>query len=254
MKPINDWLDHGVLHSERRERFCGHFVETGGDKYRAFRLAFHADTVTCAAQLQRTIDKLLDDAAIRARIKEMRDSAARACMITQEQILQDWFDVATADPNEIVAVKRYACRFCFGAGHRYQWATLEEWQRACVTASDRRQSTPDCSGGFGYSEQLEANHTCPSCYGEGNLKVRIADTTKLQGKARKLYKGAKQDRFGVITVEMHDQDQARQNLARAMGIFGKEGVQLGPVEQAAAPSVPLTAEQAREGYLRMVKR
>ena len=56
-------------------------------------------------------------------------------------------------------------------------------------------------------------------YTESDAVTIIADTTKLTGKARKLYAGAKQDRFGCIEIKMHDQDKAREMVGRMLGAF-----------------------------------
>lgn len=248
-----DWIDHGVPHSERRERFCGHFVETGGDGMRAFRLAFVVDPQRATTQLWRDVNKLMEDPAIKARIKEMRDSAARASMICIEQILQDWKDIAIADPNDIVSVRRTCCRFCWGMNHRFQWATIEEWQAAYARAQADKQPMPDASGGFGYDATRAPRETCPSCYGEGNAAVHVTDTRLLTGPARKLYKGAKVNARGMIEIQMHDQQQARELLARAMGFMGKEAAPV-PAEPSVEPQKAVSAEQAREAYMRMIKR
>ncbi len=83
--------------------------------------------------------------------------------------------------------------------------------------------------------------------------MHVTDTRLLTGPARKLYKGAKVNSKGQIEVLMHDQQQARELLAKAMGYMGKESVPL-PAEAAVAPVAAVTAEQAREAYMRMIKR
>lgn len=253
MTTPKDWIDHGVPHSERRERFCGHFVETGGDGMRAFRLAFVVDPKRATQQLWRDVQRLMDDPAIKSRIKEMRDAAARASMICIEQILQDWKDIAIADPNDIVSVRRTCCRFCWGVNGRYQWGTIDEYTAVCQAAAKNGDAAPDASGGFGFDATREPRETCASCYGEGRENVHVADTRTLTGPARKLYKGAKINSKGQIEVLLHDQNEARLNLARALGFMGKDGVPL-PNDAAAAPAPAATTEQAREAYMRMIKR
>ena len=255
MVKLADWNDHGVPHSERRERFCGHFVETGGDKMRAFRLAFVVDPTRATTQLWRDVDKLLEEPEIKTRIKEMRDSATRASMISIQQILEDWKDIAIADPNDLVAVTRTCCRFCWGVGHRYQWINVEEWVEACRIAEENNQTNPDCTGGFGFDAKLDPRPSCPAynCFGQGVENIQIADTRKLIGPARKLYKNARLTKDGRVEIIMHDQNEARMNLARAMGFMGKEAVPM-PSEPAVAPIAALTEEQAREAYNRMIKR
>src|SRR6185369_12926962 len=78
---------------------------------------------------------------------------------------------------------------------------------------------PDASGGFGWHGRKPPNPLCPYCYGEGVEHTHIADTSKISTKARKLIKSISNNRYGEITIEMHDQQKARESLARCMGAF-----------------------------------
>lgn len=247
MTTPRDWLDHGVPHSERRERFCGEFVQSGGDGARAFRMAFVCDSTANMIAIRREVEKLLKDPAIKQRIVEMRDAAYLASQIDARQLLQDMVDMLRADPNEIVSVRRTCCRHCWGIGYKYQFATIAEWQKT---------PSADCTGGFGYDAKREPNATCPNCYGEGHAAVHITDSRQLSPGARKLFKSAKQDRYGAITVEMHDQQEVRRDLMKVMGLMGKDGQSVLPAvgDTSEAPPQAATSEAARDAYFRMLKR
>lgn len=101
-KPVNmqsDRLDHGVPLRERYERFCGHFVESR-NPMQAFRLAFVIDKSETAQWVHDQARKLLDDPHIALRVQEMRDAAAAQTIVSVRELMQDWHDIATADPTE----------------------------------------------------------------------------------------------------------------------------------------------------------
>jgi len=243
-------LDAGVPLKERHERFCGHYVETR-DPVRAFRMAFTVSPAMLPAEVFRQAKELLADPEHRDRIAELREVALLQIGMGVRDLLQDWVDIASADPNDIVAHRRGACRFCHGVGNRYQWKDADEYTAACELAQLKKTALPSCDGGFEFNPTVDPNPTCPGCYGQGEGYVQIADTTKLQGPARKLYAGAKQDRFGAVEVLMHDQQKARESLARVWGAFKDLLPAANPVAPG-AKDVPITPETAKSAYLEMV--
>lgn len=248
-----DMVD-GVPYGERRERFCGHFVESNGNAMRAFRLAFAVDASMTNSEVFKRSQALLADPQVSNRIREMQDVAAAATQADIIRLMQDWMDIASADPNEISAHMRVNCRFCWGVGHRFQWTTEREYCEALADAAKRDAPVPDISGGMGFNLYNDPNPRCPSCYGQGQGHVHIADTTKLVGPARKLYAGVKMNRHGEVEVLQHSQEKARENLARCLGAF-KDAVQM-PAAAAAAnkpPEAPPSLETAQSTYMRVIQ-
>ena len=175
----------------------------------------------------------------------MRDTAAAATLLSVTQLMQDWADIATADPNELVSYIRTACRHCHGEGHAYQWINEAEYART-VSESGK---IPDISGGMGYDEYADPHPRCPECSGKGEGRGFIHGTRKLTTQGRKLYAGIKQTKDGV-QVLMHDQNRARENLARCFGAF-KDAV---PQTQAPAKAIPMpSAEDAQRAYLQVIQ-
>lgn len=249
----NDTPDSGVPLRERYERFCGAFVETR-NPMQAMRLAFVVDKGKAAEWVQERAARLMRDPGIQARITELRDIAAAETLTSIKDLLQDWHDIATADPNELVCVRRTACRHCYGEGFMQQWRDEAEHFAAVAAAVKANQPCPPIGGGYGYDPTKEANAACPHCYGEGHPHVHIADTTKLRGAARKLYAGATEDRFGVIRINMQDQQKAREMLANCLGALKASGLGAGMITPEAAPSErPRTAAEASQSYLRLIK-
>jgi phage terminase small subunit len=124
------------------------------------------------------------NAAIGAAIAEAMEKRSERTEIKADAVLARFWDIATADPNEIVSVRVGKCERCYSAG----------------------------------SIEREPRDDCEVCGGEGVPVLVIADTKSLKGAARKLYAGAKQTKFGV-EVQLHDQMKALENVARHLGMF-----------------------------------
>jgi phage terminase small subunit len=251
-----DRITDGMPVRERYETFCGHFVETR-NKLQAYRMAFIVDETKTAAWVRQQADALMRDPYVLRRIQELRDEAAALTLVSITELFQQWHDIAVADPNDIVAHVRTCCRFCHGVSHAYQWQDAAEYAAAVGQAEtdakmEKRDTRyPDMSGGFGFHAMRDPVSTCPACYGQGHGRVHIADTRRLEGPARRLYAGAKEKADGSIEVLLHDQQKARESLAKCLGALKEAGIPITPIEQDKARG-PITAEQAQKGYLRLV--
>jgi len=100
--------------------------------------------------------------------------------------LREWLRIAMADPNDLVRVVHEPCEFC--------WAMK--------------------------AEELPPNPSCSACKGVGVSYVKVSDTKKLKGAAKRLYAGAVQTKDGV-KILMRDQDAALKNIADYLGMLNK---------------------------------
>lgn len=161
---------------------------------------------------------------IDSEIQKAMSERSQRTEITADMVLQRWWDLATADPNEIIHLRRVCCRNCFGKDHKYQWFNEDEYKRAVKLAislakEQREEPTiPSDVGGYGYDRLLRPHPKCPYCKGEGNVDLHIEDTRDLGPKAKLLYGGIKQTAAG-IEIKMRDQDKALENVARHLGMF-----------------------------------
>lgn len=168
--------------------------------------------------------RLLSDARIKNGLIEARERLQQASGVTAVKVLQQWWQIATADPNELMQLRRGCCRHCHGEGFAFQWRNEDEFNRAVEKAqadADANESIPNLptdEGGYGYDAGEPPNPDCPECDGDGRSKVHIADTRHLTGSARRLYAGIKQTQHG-IEVKTRDQDAALQSIARHLGMF-----------------------------------
>lgn len=166
---------------------------------------------------------LLKKPEIQHAVDDRRKKLAETTKITPESVLQRWWDLANADPNELVQYRRECCRHCHGENHEYQWIDEAEHERAVATAlanaKDGKQPVlPGTEGGFGFNEGRDPHPECPKCNGDGYGRVFAQDTRRLKGAAKMLYDGVKQTKEG-LEIKMLDRSKALENVARHLGMF-----------------------------------
>lgn len=140
--------------------------------------------------------------------------------VTADMVLERWWKIATADPNDLIQFRRTACRYCYGVDHAYQWQDAEELERAKKAAAIAagKYSPPDEAGGLGFVRTADPHPACPKCNGEGFGGIHANDTRRLKGPAALLYAGAKETKDG-FEIKMIDQAKALENVARHLGMF-----------------------------------
>lgn len=176
--------------------------------------------------------RLLSNAKVQVYIQDRMAAREQRTEITQDMVLQRWWAIANADPNELIYHRRVCCRYCFGLEHAYQWVDEEEYELAVEAARKMEKSIPINDGGYGFDRTLRPHPKCPQCHGEGFGDVQASDTRDLNGTAKLLYAGIKQTQAG-IEIKMRDQDKALENVARHLGMFKDKleltGAEGGPI-------------------------
>lgn len=237
-------LDMGRPLKERYEDFCGHFVATR-NPLQAYRLAFVVDKAKAVQWVHDKARQLLKDPAIMARVQQLRDDAAAQTLVTVQSVIQDYHDIATADPNELMSYAACCCRHC--------WE--EDDALTAAEAISRGDAPPDQSS---YERQRESNLQCSHCGGAGSGQYRVVlrDTRTLSPGARKLLKAVKetQTKFGTnVEVQVHDQMAARDALGRILGAF-KDGIPVSPaVPNAQAVTRDMKEQDAGRAYLQLIQ-
>lgn len=242
------------------ENFCQAVVELGStsDAYRK--------TYSVANMKDSTVNKkayqLMSTEKIRARIGALQNAAAKLVIGDKAAVLQEWWDIATADNNELSSYRRVCCRYCYGKDHKYQWADKEEFLRTTAEIMDgnNRRKKPDAlpvdDGGYGYAKNASPHAFCPKCRGEGEGEAFFADTTKLKGKARKLYAGVEKTKDG-LKIKTRDQDKALEQFAKLAGMTVPQVVQLTGAGGGALASVvtvlPTDPQEAARFYQEFMK-
>lgn len=225
--------------NERHQRFVEEYVKDWNATQAAIRAGYSQDSAGAQAH------ELLKNVEIAEAVAAKRQELTEAAHIDALWVLQQWVEIATANPNDLIQHKNVNCRFCWGILHNYQW-TEQGYMREVNRCIEKRQEPPDGMGGFGYDPNREPNPVCPECGGRGEECITIADTAALTGPARRLYAGIHKTRDGV-RVLMRDQDAALGNIAKYLGMLvdKKEitGAGGGPVSLVNLKAEDLTDEQ-----------
>ncbi|MDC4456629.1 terminase small subunit [Acinetobacter baumannii] len=181
-------------------------------------------------------DENLKKPEIKKAIEAGEAELAERNKITQDKVLNLLWDMATADPNELIKFVRVNCRYCWGEDHYYQW-TKGEYHNACYNARANQKPKPDCDGGFGFDKTKAPNPDCPECRGEGVGYTHVSDTTRVSSKAKLLYAGIKENQYGV-EIKLNDQFAAVVKAGQHIGMFKER------VEHSNDPENPLTDTKA----------
>lgn len=199
----------------RQLAFAKEYIKTGVAS-EAYRIAYNprkADASYCGSRGAITA-KIPHVASM---IEELRRESVRLEAFGITEVFRRWVDIATADVNDLVRMRIDCCRYCHGEDHKYQW-THAEYVERCNSAQVLKLPMPDCTGGFGFDPNRKPHLSCSECFGRGDPRIEILDTRDLKGKAKLLYKSAKNGKYG-IEVELHDQAAALVNIAKHLGMF-----------------------------------
>lgn len=211
--------------------FALNYIALGGNASAAYRASYDAANMKPSSVVSASAE-VLSNPRVAMFIADLEARKVQAVMdgviVTEQMIVNLLWQIATADPNELIAHRRVCCRYCHGDDHQFQWRDLDEWMQAveseAAAASKEKRPAKDVpfAGGVGFDKIAEPHPDCPRCRGEGHGDVTIADTNKLTGSARRLYAGVKVTRDG-IEVKMRDQDKALDTLATYAGLRKDKG-------------------------------
>ncbi|HBS65179.1 TPA: terminase small subunit [Acinetobacter nosocomialis] len=214
----------------KQQRFVDEYLIDRNATQAAIRAGYSAKTAGSIG------DENLKKPEIKKAIEAGEAELAERNKITQDKVLNLLWDMATADPNELIKYVRVNCRYCWGEDHYYQW-TKGEYHNACYNARANQKPKPDCDGGFGFDKTKVPNPDCPECRGEGVGYTHVSDTTRVSSKAKLLYAGIKENQYGV-EIKMNDQFAAAVKAGQHIGMFKER------VEHSNDPENPLTDTKA----------
>jgi phage terminase small subunit len=220
------WLDAFGLNDRQRSFVLAYLKELNSTK--AARQAGYKHPNTQGP-------RLLVNVCIAAAVRKGRAQIERKLMFEAEDIAQYWFDIATADMNDLVQHIHGACRYCYGIEFEYQWKTPREFRdemarvvddffadddlrTAAMAGEIEDRRLPTDNGGYGYRITDDPNPDCPECAGLGIEHVRMADTSKLTGSAKLLYDGVETTQAGK-KIKVQSRERALENLAKHLGMF-----------------------------------
>ncbi len=229
----------------KQAAFVREFCKDSNATQAAVRSGYSAHTA------QEQGSRLLSKAMIKEAVERRMTASAALAEVDAALVVRELFEVATADPRDLVSLHRGACRFCFGIDNDRAW-TLGEYRDAfyAAKAADPNAEAPPMRGGTGYDFTAEPNPECGECRSFGAERVFVKDTRKMTRAAAKLLAGIKQSRDGSIELKQRDQDGAVIALGRVVGLFRDRqeisGHGGGPIGLTAVPLNTLTNDQLKE--------
>lgn len=219
------------------------------DKTAAYKRAgYKSEGETAAAAARR----LYRNVSVNQAIRDALDARERRTQITQDDVLRMWWEIATADANQITELRRLCCRHCWGFGFQYQWQDAVEFEEASDRAKQSKKPEPKDNGGYGFDAQLDPNPECPRCNGMGVSRSHFHDTRDLRGAARRLYAGVKEGKFGLEVIT-RNQDDALKMVAQHLGMLKNKteisGPDGGPVQ---TETTNLSPQEAADAYKKLM--
>jgi len=236
-RPIAAALMAKAPMSPKQQRFVAEYLVDMNATQAAIRAGYSAKTAYSIGQ------ENLNKPEIAAAIAVARGKVAEKLDLSAERVIAEAWSIATADARELVEHRVGACRYCYGAGHRYQ-RTTGELERDRREHEAKSGNEFDEQGGAGFDPRREPHADCPECFGVGSGRTIVNDTRKLSPAAAALYAGVKQTKDG-IEVRMHDKGAAIERLFRHLGLYDRITLNPETSAQLAADSISTLADQGR---------
>lgn len=211
-----------VTKTENRiERFVTEYLVDLNGRQAAIRAGYSPDSARFTAS------EILARPEVQARVAQAMVERANRTGITADRVLERLWNIATADPRELIELHRGCCRYCWGKDHRYQRTPREmeeargQWRAEAAERQEnggRAVGEFDEAGGVGWNPKRDPNPACPECWGDGVESVVPKDTRDLSPAARMLYAGVKTTQHG-LQVLTHDQKGALVDVGKHLGLF-----------------------------------
>jgi hypothetical protein len=163
-----------------------------------------------------------------AAIADIQAKRLAGSLVSAEKIEKRLWDIARADPRDLISMRRVCCRFCYGKDGLYQETPAERHARKtkyedklrAIPMSKWKEFPPfDDLGGVGYDKRKPINLDCLQCFGEGDMDPSVSDTRYLTDAAAGLYAGIEIMPGGGIKVKMHDPVKAMDMLGKRFGMW-----------------------------------
>lgn len=203
----------------RQVRFVQEYLIDLNATQAAIRAGYSAKTARQAGA------ENLSKPVIAGAIEEAQKKVAAGAGITAERVLKEIWNIATADPRDLVEHKVGCCRYCWGSEFRFQRTDREfddakrENEHARKTLAIEKRPPPfKPLGGKGFHRNREPNPECPECGGDGVGRTVIHDTRKISAGAASLFAGIKETKEG-IEVKVHSKDASLEKLCRHLSLF-----------------------------------
>ncbi|MFM0261564.1 terminase small subunit [Paraburkholderia sediminicola] len=166
------------------------------------------------------VAKLIRKPHVRAAMDRMQKEASEVLKVSQHRIIGDLLEMFTAELDAVVEHRRGSCRYCWGAGGRYQWRSERERDDAgCVPPGTKKRPTDaeptrgQSDGGTGYDEYAAPRPGCPECNGQGISVVLMKDTV-----GRKGVQSVEYSPSGKVTIKTFDKAKIGELLMKHLSM------------------------------------
>ena len=223
------------LRTAQKEKCAEELVEDDGltDQQRLFVAEYLKDNNATQAAIRAGYSKktaneqgarLLAKVSIAQAIAQQQKASIARTLGSADEVLEQMWQLATFDANQLSQYRRGACRYCWGFGHHYQWRDMVEFEEQRLKALERKGKEPVDVGGYGYDHNREPNPACPRCNGDGIGQPYFADTRKLPPDAALAYSGVKLGKHGVEITAI-SRERMYEAVMKRLGLADSEFAQ-----------------------------
>ncbi|MCU1223617.1 MAG: BcepIL02 gp28 [Edaphobacter sp.] len=199
------------LRTDKQARFAMEYVKDYCGAQAAIRAGY------AVASAKEIASELLTFPNVRAAVERRQEQLAAMEQVDGAMVIKELYDVATADPRDLMSVTIDCCRHCYGLDNLRQW-TRGEYKRALNKALAADEPTPELEGGLGFDPRRPPVESCSECHGRGIQHVTVTPSAKLSRAAARLLASMKNTKEGV-EIKTRDQDGAILALGKVVGLF-----------------------------------
>lgn len=216
-KCAEELVDDDGLTAQQR-LFVAEYLKDNNATQAAIRAGYSKKTA------QEQSSRLLSNVMVAQAIAQQQKASIVRTLGSADEVLEQMWQLATFDANQLSQYRRGSCRYCWGFGHQYQWRDVVEFDEAGEEAKAKKKGAPRDVGGYGYNHTLDPNPECPRCNGEGIGRVVIQSTDKLEGPAALSYSGVKVGKAG-IEITTISRERMFEAVAKRLGLADTENAQ-----------------------------
>ena len=216
-KSANELVDDDGLTAQQR-LFVAEYLKDGNATQAAIRAGYSKKS---AEQIGY---QLLKKTSVAQAIAQQQKASIARTLGSADEVLEQMWQLATFDANQLSQYRRGACRYCWGFGHQYQWRDAVEFEEKRREAKERDKREPVDVGGYGYDHTREPNPACPRCNGDGIGQPYFADTRKLSPDAALAYSGVKLGKNG-IEITAISRERMYEAVMKRLGLADSEFAQ-----------------------------
>lgn len=216
-KSAEELVDDDGLTAQQR-LFVAEYLKDGNATQAAIRAGYSKKS---AEQIGY---QLLKKTSVAQAIARQQKASIARTLGSADEVLDQMWQLATFDANQLSQYRRGACRYCWGFGHHYQWRDMVEFEEQRLKALERKGKEPVDVGGYGYDHNREPNPACPRCNGDGIGQPYFADTRKLPPDAALAYSGVKLGKSGVEITAI-SRERMFEAVMKRLGLVDSEFAQ-----------------------------